>query len=135
MLMIKEIKNYQIVERPVISRVLKNAKCSCEIIKSPIGNHSKLTFHAFNYPKDYIKEKILELMAIAKLENRYDTTNEYAYFNNIAVSVKVKIYSFDVLPLLNNSAAAMLYMNNDNAVARFISNFLIAFEIEDMKFL
>lgn len=74
-------------------------------------------------------------MAIAKLENRYDTTNEYVYFNNIAVSVKVKIYSFDVLPLLNNSAAAMLYMNNDNAVARFISNFLITFEIEDMKFL
>lgn len=132
--MIKEIKNYQIVERPVISRVLKNAKCSCEIIKSPIGNHSKLTFHAFNYPKDYIKEKILELGAISKIEFS-EHGEEYAYLGTIDFSVKVKICSFDVLPLLNNNAAAVMYLNHDNAVARFISNFLITFEIEDMKFL
>lgn len=132
--MVKEIKNYQIVERPVMSRVLKDAKCSCEIQKSPIGNHCKLKFHAFNYPKDYVKEKILELGAISKIDLS-GFGEEYVRLLTIDFCVKVKIVSFNVLPLLNNNAAAVLYLNHDNAVARFVSNFLTTFEIEDIKFL
>lgn len=134
MIMIKDIVGYQIVERPAISRVLKNATCWCEVLKSPIGNHCKLKFHSFNYPKDYIKEKILELMAISKIENS-GFGEEYAYLGTIDFCVKVKISSFDILPLLNNNAAAVLYLNHDKAVARFIANFLITFEIEEIKFL
>lgn len=134
MLMVKEIVGYQIVERPVVSRVLKDAKCSCEILKNPIGLHCKIKFHAFNYSKDYIKEKILELFAISKLEpSGYG--EEWAYLGTLDFSVKVKISSFDVLPLLNNNACAVLYLNRDKAVARFIANFLITFKIEEIKFL
>lgn len=39
------------VDVPIVHRDLKDAKCNCEMIKSPIGFHSVFTFNCFNQQK------------------------------------------------------------------------------------
>lgn len=72
-MILKTIKDFNLVETPVTVRTLKDAKCYCEYLKNPIGTNCVLKFHSFNHPKDYIRDKIREIKVICELEyfNKY----------------------------------------------------------------
>jgi len=139
MITVKEVVGYKLIEREIPFRVLKDAKCYCEICKSPIEIHSKIKFGIFNYPKDYIHDKFYELMYISK----YGSFNQKisTYENRADIQKYPDIYlnftftTFDAVPLLNNNAACVMYLNHEDQAIRFFSNFLITFEIDEIKYI
>lgn len=126
------------VDVPIVHRDLKDAKCNCEMIKSPIGFHSVFTFNCFNQPKNYVIDKIYELYFISKYfsNNDYAVNDQHVQFNKIDMFLKVKLNpDFDTRLLINNSSTTIMYLSHDDKVVRFLSNFLITFEMEEIKFL
>jgi hypothetical protein len=137
MLTVKVIKDFEYVERPVVQRILQDAKCYAEVLKNPIGPQTKLKFFGFNQPRDYTIEKIYELQAISKLEYFTKYGDDYVHFNKsfIQLSLDFKFSTFNALQLINNNAVAVMNLNHDNVYVRFLSNLLITFEIEGVRYL
>jgi len=48
MLTVKVIKDFEYVERPVVQRVLQDAKCFAEVLKNPIAPQIKMKINCFN---------------------------------------------------------------------------------------
>jgi hypothetical protein len=137
MLTVKVIKGYEYVERPVVQRILQDAKCYAEVLKNPIGPQIKVKFFGFNQPRDYTIEKIYEIQAISKLQHFTKFGDDYVSFNQsfIQLSLDLKFSTFNALHLINNNAVAVMNLNHDNVCVRFLSNLLVTFEIEAVRYL
>lgn len=137
MLTVKVIKDFEYVEHPVVQRVLQDAKCFAEVLKNPIGPQIKMKFYGFNQPRDYTIEKIYELQAVSKLEYFVKYGDDYVHFNKsfIQLSLDFKFSTFNAIHLINNNALAVMNLNHENACVRFLSNLLITFEIEGVRYL
>lgn len=138
-MILKTIKDFNLVETPVTVRTLKDAKCYCEYLKNPIGTNCVLKFHSFNHPKDYIRDKIREIKVICELEyfNKYG--EEWVYFsyeqNAPVLRFKFSGQSINPIHFIENPAVPLLYVKDENKTVRFLSNFLIQFEIESVNYL
>ena len=129
--------DFSVHEVPVTHRILKNAKCSVDIYKNPIGANSILKFHSFNHPKNHITDKIREIKAISELSQFTKYGEEWVYYNyeNDGPCLKFKFSGKTINPehFIENSAIPLLYVRDENVVIRFFSNFLINFELENIR--
>lgn len=132
---VKGIKGFEFVDIPIVHRDLGEVTCDCYVLKNPIGNNTKITFSTFNCPKNYLFDKMYELQYISKIGFFRRTGEQYVCLDKINTQVIVLVNSDLTLHILNNKAYAIMNINHESEVIRFLSNFVMTFEIANIIYM